>query len=441
MNAPDLDQERIPTAPPAPLPPAPPDPARPPLLPHLNHSWAGPWHAGARAQRPPWWPEGEPWPPKKKPDRRRGILRKVGCFFGVMFGLMIAASVLGAIFSDGGGKGDGGPSWFFFFLILIVGVIFFVGRTVRRTAAPIAEVMVAADRVADGDYSVRVEGKANGEVGRLVESFNAMTTRLQTNEEQRRNLFADVAHELRTPLSVIRGNTEGMLDGVYPRDDTRLETILDATALMARLLDDLRTLSLADTGALRLHKETTDAAELLDDVRYGFAPRAEAAGISFVLQQEPLPALDIDPTRIRQVLDNLLDNALRHTPRGGVIRLEAHPEGQAALFRVADTGKGIPPDALPHVFDRFWKSADSGGSGLGLAIARGLIEAHGGQIRADSMEGRGTVVSFTLPVGGAEKSRSRGVEKIDRKIPIRVAVPEPQATTPGNPSSRSASES
>jgi signal transduction histidine kinase len=314
---------------------------------------------------------------------------------------MLVASFLGALFSDGPDRyDDGGPSWFFFVLILLIGGVFFVGRTVRRTAAPIADVMSAADRVAGGDYAVRVESRANGEVGRLVESFNAMTTRLQTNEEQRRNLFADVAHELRTPLSVIRGNAEGMLDGVYPRDDARLETILDATSVMARLLDDLRTLSLTDTGALRLHKQATDVADLLNDVRYAFAPRAAEAGVAFTLDlaADPFPPLEIDPVRVRQVLENLLDNALRHTPRGGTIRVEVRPEGRAALVRVADTGRGIPPEALPHVFDRFWKSADSGGSGLGLAIARGLVEAHGGQIRADSVPGRGTVVSFTLPL-------------------------------------------
>jgi signal transduction histidine kinase len=225
-----------------------------------------------------------------------------------------------------------------------------------------------------------------------------MTTRLEVNETQRRNLFADVAHELRTPMSVIRGTVEGMLDGVYPRDDARLTTILEATEVMSRLLDDLRTLSLADAGALRLHKESTDVGDLLDEVRYAFAPRAAAVGVAFSIEASPLPPLEIDPVRVRQVLQNLLDNALRHTPRGGTIRVEARPEAAAALFRVADTGSGIAPEALPHIFDRFWKSADSGGSGLGLAIARGLIEAHGGKIRADSVPGRGTVVSFTLPV-------------------------------------------
>jgi signal transduction histidine kinase len=311
---------------------------------------------------------------------------------------MVAASALGALFSDGRGRHDDGGPWFLF-LILLIGGLFVVWRTVRGTAAPIAEVMSAADRVADGDYAVRVETRANGDVGRLVESFNAMTSRLQTNEEQRRNLFADVAHELRTPLSVIRGNAEGMLDGVYPRDDARLTTILDATAVMSRLLDDLRTLSMTDTGALRLHKELTDVGELLQDVRAAFAPRAAEAGVIFTVEADPLSPLDIDPVRVRQVLENLLDNALRHTPHGGSIRVEARREGAAVLVRVADTGRGIPPEALPHVFDRFWKSADSGGSGLGLAIARGLIEAHGGQIRADSVVGKGTVVSFTLPAG------------------------------------------
>ena len=376
---------------------APPQVPRPLALPRSSR------HA---APRPPWWPEDEPWPPQKT-ERRGGFLRKVGCFFGVIIGLMIAASVLGAIFSDGGGRhDDGGPSWGFFILILMIGGLFFAWRTVRRTAAPIAEVMSAADRVANGDYAVRVETGANGEVGRLVESFNAMTSRLEVNETQRRNLFADVAHELRTPLSIIRGNTEGMLDGVYPRDDARLETVLDATVVMARLLDDLRTLSMTDTGSLRLHKQTTDVGEVLDDIRYAFTPRAAEAGVTFTLTSEPLPPLDIDPVRVRQVLENLLDNALRHTPRGGTIRVEVGRESGAALFRVADTGGGIPAEALPHVFDRFWKSADSGGSGLGLAIARGLIEAHGGKIRADSVVGRGTVVSFTLPVERVEKVRS-----------------------------------
>jgi signal transduction histidine kinase len=393
ISPPELDP-RSPPWPPA-QPPQPPQPPWAPSSPTRRHLRRD------EPPRPPWWPDNETWPPRRRLDRRANFLRKVGCFFGVVVAFMIVSSILGAIFSGGHrGPHDNGPSWGFFVLILVAVGVFFAWRTVRRTAAPIADVMSAADRVADGDYSVRVESRANGEVGRLVESFNAMTTRLEVNETQRRNLFADVAHELRTPMSVIRGTVEGMLDGVYPRDDARLTTILEATEVMSRLLDDLRTLSLADAGALRLHKESTDVGELLDEVRYAFAPRAAAAGVTFTIEASPLPPLEIDPVRVRQVLQNLLDNALRHTPRGGTIRVEARPEGAAALFRVADTGSGIAPEALPHIFDRFWKSADSGGSGLGLAIARGLVEAHGGKIRADSVPGRGTVVSFTLPVEG-----------------------------------------
>lgn len=409
MNAHDPHFEHHPQVTWPPHPSQPLDPSTPPQWPDPSPSpWTplpvpksapGGWRSSR--QKPPWWPEDEPWPPREKKSSRgpRSFLGKVGCFFVAMIGLMFAASIVGAVFFDHGGRrGGDGPAWGVIILILIIGGIFYGGRTVRRTAAPIAEVMTAAERVAEGDYAVRVETRADGDVGRLVETFNAMTTRLEVNEAQRRNLFADVAHELRTPLSVIRGNTEGMLDGVYPRDDAHLEIVLDATALMARLLDDLRTLSLTDTGTLRLHKEQTDIDDLMAEIRYAFASRAADAGVTFTLAVQPVPALEIDPVRIRQVLENLLNNALRHTPRGGSIRVEVSVVGRDALFRIADTGHGISPEALPHIFDRFWKSADSGGSGLGLAIARGLIEAHGGQIRADSVQGRGTVLSFTLPL-------------------------------------------
>jgi len=196
-----------------------------------------------------------------------------------------------------------------------------------------------------------------------------------------------------------------MLDGVYPRDDERLEAVLEETALMARLLDDLRTLSLAEAGALRLRREPTDLGELVADLAAAFEPRADAAGVAVVAAIAPLPPFLVDPVRLRQVLENLLSNALRHTPRGGSVTIEAQsadgvgigPGAGTVAITVRDTGSGIPPEHLPHVFDRFWKSADSGGSGLGLAIAKGLVEAHGGTIRAESTPGRGTTIRLTLP--------------------------------------------
>ncbi len=357
-----------------------------------------------RGGRPPWWPEGEAWPPQAGDWRgiRRGFLRRVGCLLAFVFLLLFTTGAIAAWFVPGrehrGPDGPGPPFGFLGVLLLILAVVA-IGRAVRRTAGPIGDVMAAADRVAAGDYAVRVETPGSGEVGRLVASFNEMTARLQANEQQRRNLLADVAHELRTPLAVIRGNVEGMLDGVYPRDDARLGSVLEETAMMARLLEDLRTLAVAEAGALRLHREPTDAADLVSDAVAAFAPRAAEAGVELSETVAPLGELDVDPVRIRQVLENLLANALRHTPRGGSVRVEVAREGSRVAFSVSDTGSGIAADALPHVFDRFWKSADSGGSGLGLAIAKSLVEAHGGEIHALSRPGSGTTIRFTLPLG------------------------------------------
>lgn len=389
-------------------------PRRPDQRPH----WVP--HNRRPEQPPPWWPEGEGWPPPAFRDVRHKFLRRVGCFFGLVVGLMFVASVLGAIFS--GGQEHGGPPFGVFGILILLFGIFVVGRAIRKTAAPIGDVMAAADRVAGGDYAARVETRASGEVGRLVDSFNAMTTRLQATEAQRRNLLADVAHELRTPLAVIQGNVEGMLDGVYPRDDERLGTLLEETTVMSRLLEDLRTLSLAEAGALRLHREGIEPAALVEDVVAAFAPRAASAGIELVAGSgvPSPPEVDADPVRLRQVLENLVSNALRHTPRGGRVRVEATPRPGAVAFAVVDTGSGIAPEQLPHIFDRFWKSADSGGSGLGLAIAKSLVEAHGGEIAAESRTGRGTAMRFTIPLGDWSR-RNGGNAPLPRRIPVRMA--------------------
>ena len=358
------------------------------------------------AERPDWWPEGEPWPPPVPPRRsarRRFLWRVARLIFFLWLIVFIGSRILGWLNPWEPGRGPGGDDspGAFLGIVLVIVLIVMISRSVRRTAAPIGDVMDAADRVAAGDYAVRVETQATGEVGRLVTSFNEMAARLHANEAQRRSLLADVAHELRTPLAVIRGNIEGMIDGVYPRDDAHLAPILDETTVMARLLDDLRTLSMAEAGALRLHQEPTDLHALLDDVIAAFTPRATEAGVRLERGMAALPEIDVDPVRLRQVLENLLANALRYTPPGGGVRLSVTPGRQEATFRVTDTGPGIPPDELPHIFDRFWKSADSSGSGLGLAIAKSLVEAHDGEIRAESRLGKGTTICFTLPLGKA----------------------------------------
>jgi two-component system, OmpR family, sensor histidine kinase BaeS len=287
--------------------------------------------------------------------------------------------------------------------VLVLGIValVFMLRALRRAAAPVGEIMEAAGRVETGDYSVRVAERGPAEVRALARSFNAMTARLQRDAEQRRALLADVTHELRTPLTVIQGNLEGLLDGIYPRDDEHLAPILEESRVMARLIEDLRTLALADSGALKLQREPSSLEALARETVAAFQAQADHAGVELKSRvPADLPVLDVDPVRIRAVLGNLVANALRYTPSGGWVEIGAllERDNHCVRVRVSDNGAGIAPEVLPHLFDRFSKSRDSLGSGLGLAIAKNLITLHGGQITAASELGGGTTVEFTLPI-------------------------------------------
>jgi signal transduction histidine kinase len=207
----------------------------------------------------------------------------------------------------------------------------------------------------------------------------------------RRQLMADVAHELRTPLAILQGRVEGLLDGVYPRDEHHLAELLEETRHLSRLVEDLGTLAHAEAGALELRKETVDLGDLIRDVAASL-PRPVA-----VVVPPELPAIEADPVRIRQVLLNLLANALRHTPVEGAVAVEVEAGPRWILLRVRDSGSGIAPEDLPRIFERFQKGSDSGGSGLGLAIARKLVLAHGGDIGIESAPGKGTEVTVSLP--------------------------------------------
>jgi signal transduction histidine kinase len=270
--------------------------------------------------------------------------------------------------------------------------------TVRGGAGPLRAVMDAADRVAAGDYTVRVQEHGPPPVRALGHAFNAMTERLAHADRQRRDLMADVAHELRTPLSVLQGRLEGLLDGVYPRDDEQLGALVEETQVLSRLIEDLRTLALADAGALRLEREATDLVGLVRDVVRGFEPEAARHGVALTVSATPAEAsIDLDPVRIRQVLSNLVSNAVRHTPAGRGITVSVGSVPAAVTVAVADAGEGIAAEDLPLVFDRFYKGEASRGSGLGLTIAKRLVTAHGGEIRAESAPGAGTTVTVRLP--------------------------------------------
>ena len=334
---------------------------------------------------------------------RRRFVRRLAVAVGLFFGLMFAANALAIAIFGGFGHGEHrgfGPA----VTVLAIGLLVAFGaarRTVRRVGRPVGEVMEAADRVAGGDYEARVQERGSLEMRRLARSFNAMAERLKANEQQRKSFIADVAHELRTPLSVIQGKAEGMLDGLYPADAKHLEPVVEETRVMARLLEDLQTLSTAEAGALRLERERVDPAQLIDDAVMAWRSGAETTGVRLEQRAGPkLPSVEVDALRIGQVLSNLLSNAVRHTPRGGsvVVSAEAAQEGRAVAFEVADSGPGITPELLPHVFDRFVRAKDSRGAGLGLAIARSLVEAHGGDITAQSPPGGGTTIRFVLPV-------------------------------------------
>lgn len=296
-------------------------------------------------------------------------------------------------------------------VVLVVGVVALVVgiRIARNVGRPLSELIDAAGRIEAADYSVRVAEPRDGRGGRggrgelqgLTRAFNEMAARLEAEDATRRRLLADVSHELRTPLAVIQGNLEALLDGVYPPDEAHIGPILDETRVLERLVDDLRTLSLAESGALPLHRESTDPAVLLEDVAAAHRARAAATKVELrVVAAEAVPAIEMDPMRMRQVVTNLVDNAIRVMPDGGTITLSVAAADGHLLIEVADDGPGIPADLLATVFDRFSKAPESRGSGLGLAIARAIVTAHGGTIeaRSDPAEARGTTIRIALPL-------------------------------------------
>ena len=289
--------------------------------------------------------------------------------------------------------------------LLAGGVAIVLGVAFSRSLAqPLNRLAAAARAIAAHDLTQRVQPGGTAEVIEVGQAFNEMAASLEKAEELRRNLVADVAHELRTPLSVLQGNLSGLLDGVFPLEMTEVARLYDETRLLSRLVDDLRELAQAEAGQLHLDLHSINVADVVRSTVEAFS--AVAAEQQVMLTGDTpsdLSPARADPERLAQVLRNLLANALRHTPPGGAINASASSRPGWIEVSVSDTGEGIAEEDLPHVFDRFWRgdksrARETGGSGLGLAIARRLIEAQGGQIGAESELGKGSRFWLRLPV-------------------------------------------
>lgn len=287
--------------------------------------------------------------------------------------------------------------------LLAVGVAmiltFFVSHRILSRVESLSRVSrLAAHR----DFSGRAEVTSRDEVGELARTFNSMVEELSRTEELRRNLVADVAHELRTPVTNIRGYVEGISDGVIKPDNTTLDSIHSETLLLARLIEDLQDLALAESGQMQLRFQPCNLANLVRSASSSMQPSALAKQVGLTVTESSEIFIDADPQRISQVLRNLLVNALMHTPAEGQIQIKANQQNGNAMVSIKDTGSGIPLDDLGHIFDRFYRvdksrSRSTGGVGLGLTITKRLVEAHQGTIEAFSSEGQGTEVVVTLP--------------------------------------------
>ena len=357
------------------------------------------------ADRPPQWPEGEPAPPvRPRPSdaRRRFRRRLLLVAVALVLAWMVPVTIIGAATGYWGEEGH--PRGLIGALTLVA--VAAIAVAYRRINPPVGDLLGAAEQLAVGDYGVDVEVRGPRELRLLAETFNELAARLAANEGQRRRFLADITHELRNPLAVLQSEIEAQMDGVHPRDDHHVASLLDETRRLGHLVDDLHTLALAETGRLVLQQEAVAFSVLVDEVVGRHEAQARQRDVGLRASIAPgLPKAWVDPARVRQVLDNLLANAIRHTPAGGEVMVEVSAllgpgsgDGPMVRCRVTDAGPGFREDQLGQVFERFERESDSRGSGLGLSIARDLVRAHGGAIDASNDPSTGGAsVSFILP--------------------------------------------
>ncbi len=307
-----------------------------------------------------------------------------------------------------------GEFWWQFLLAgaLASGIALVLARWLARgMTQPLRDMAMAARRMETGDYSIRVHSRSRDEVGQLAAAFNGMSAELQNLEQSRRDLVANVSHELKTPIAAIRAHLENLLDGVQQPDPYTLQVMLAQTERLSRLIEQLLELSRLESGELPLQREEMPLAPLVSEVLSEIEVARSDRGVAIDSEMpQDLPPVDADRERVHQVLFNLLDNAVRFTQAGGAVTVSAHRSNGSVQVQVADTGVGIPPEHLPRLFERFYRadparSREDGGTGIGLAIARSVVEAHGGHIHAESELGKGSVFSFDLPVASATKNR------------------------------------
>jgi len=274
----------------------------------------------------------------------------------------------------------------------------------RRVVNPLSEVIVAAQSVSSGDLKTRIKkSKSQDDLSSLIEHFNHMTETLEKNDNERRALLADIAHELRTPLSVLRGRLEGIMDGIYTPNEVNIAQALEETYLLERLVEDLRLLTLAETHQLRFEFKDTNLVELVKKTISLFEPQASSKSVKISLNApDPEILVSIDPQRMEQVIGNLIGNSLRYITKNGKITLDLARVDNNAVVQVIDNGPGVPEEEISSIFDRFWRGEKSrarvhGGAGLGLAISKQLVESQGGTITAANQPEGGLAITITLP--------------------------------------------